>query len=177
MKIRACMTTILVLLSMQGSLRAGDRLSAGLFNSYKGFGISLDYAANEDILNSYIIYADTYRMFDGTYGDAGLKLVYIHYNRLSSFSSERASFDLLLGPGASTGYARDWGTDRLGFIFTADVAVAFKVRIIRNIDLELGAFAELGFVTGNNGSQFLLSMYDNGLRQAFIPFLKIMKRF
>ncbi len=176
MKIRITIATVLIFLAMPGVANAGE-LSAGSFNSFKGFGISLDYAASKDILNSYMIYADTYRVLSGTCKDAGIKMVYLHYNRLSTYVYPNSSFDLLFGPGASTGYVRNAGSDRFGFILTADIAIAIRARFQRDIDLELGTVAELGFISGNNGGKFQISMYDNGLTQAFLPFLKIMVRF
>lgn len=176
MKQRIIIASVLAMFAMHGVADAGE-LSAGVFNSFKGFGLSLDYAPSTGILNSFMVYADTYRVFSGTYRDAGIKMVYLHYNRLKSFESDAASFDILLGPGASTGYVRDAGSELFGFILSADVAIALRARFQRNIDLELGAVAELGFISGDNGGKFQMSMYDNGLAQALLPFLKILVRF
>ena len=176
MRTRLTIASVLLLFLMQGRLCAGD-LSAGMFNSVRGFGISLDYAAGSDILNSYMLYADTFGVYHGKYRDAGVKLVYLHYNRLTSFGSDSCEFDVVLGPGASTGYARDRDSDRFGYLLTADIALAIRAKYGRNIDLELGTFTELGFITGESGGNFQLRMYDNGLYQSLLPFLKIMIRF
>ena len=101
MKIRITIATVLIFLAMPGVANAGE-LSAGSFNSFKGFGISLDYAASKDILNSYMIYADTYRVLSGTCKDAGIKMVYLHYNRLSTYVYPNSSFDLLFGSSRQT---------------------------------------------------------------------------
>lgn len=176
MKERISIMLALSLMAMQFNAFAGD-LSAGIFNSYKGFGICLDHNATEDIINSYSLYADVYGMYDGTYDDAGVKLVYLHYNKIGTIDSRFARYDLYLGPGASTGYARDHAADKPGIILTADLGLAFRASFKRSIDLELGIVAELGFISGNSEGKAQIKIYNNGLLQALIPTFKIMYRF
>ena len=152
-------------------------LSAGLFNSVKGFGFSIDYNASEDILNSYTVYADVYGMYSGVSHNAGIKFVYLHYNRLSQLESTHARYDIFLGPGSSTGYVRDLGAEKYGLILTADLAVALRVYFSRNLELELATIAELGFSYGESDNKSQLDIYANGLMQALQPTLKIMVRF
>ena len=152
-------------------------LSLGLYNSPKGFGISLDHNATADILNSYTVYADVYGMYTGTNTSAGVKMVYLHSNRLSSIDTDYARFDFYLGPGGSTGYVRDHNYEGFGFILTADVSFAIRVCFKRNFDMELSNVAEIGFIIGEDGGHTQLSIYDNGLLQALIPALKLMIRF
>ena len=152
-------------------------ISTGLYSSPKGFGISLDYLAGADILNSYTVYADIYQMITDPDKDAGVKFVYLHYNRLTSVESEYARFDFFLGPGASTGYVRDYNHTNLGFILTADISFAIRACFKRNLDIELANDASLGFILGNSDGHTQLSIYNNGLLQAMIPSLKLMMRF
>lgn len=176
MKERISIMLAIFLLAMQFNASAGD-LSAGVFNSYKGFGICLNHNATDDITNSYSLYADVSGMYDGTYRDAGVKLVYLHYNKLGTMDSGSARYDLYLGPGASTGYARDHAADKPGFILTADLGLAVRACFKRSVDLELGMVAELGFISGNSKGNTQIKIYNNGLLQALIPTLKIMYRF
>ena len=155
---------------------AGD-LSAGVFNSPKGFGISLDYYATEDIYNSYTVYADMYKMFSGTYRNAGVKFVYLHYNRLGGKDYGNTRFDLFLGPGASSGYVRDFDSEQFGLTLTADIALALRARFDRCFDIEFATLTELGFIARDAGGKTQVSIYGNGIRQVFLPTLKIMLRF
>lgn len=152
-------------------------LSAGAFNSPKGFGISLDHNATPDVMNSYTVYADMYGMLSGTYRSAGVKFVYLHGNRLTSFDTEYARIDFYLGPGSSTGYVRDYKREQFGFILTADLSFAIRACFKRNFDMELTNVAELGFLVGENDRHTQLTVYNNGLIQALIPSLKLMLRF
>ena len=180
MNARKLIMLVLACFAMCHNAYAGGEdgtVSAGLYNSPKGFGISLDYNANADILNSYTVYADIYGMMSGIYRGAGVKFVYLHYNRLSWFETDYARFDVYLGPGASTGYVRDYNYDRFGFILTADVSFAIRACFKRNFDIELANVAELGFLMGEDEGHTQLSIYNNGLLQSLIPSLKLMIRF
>lgn len=129
------------------------------------------------VYNSYTLYADAFGMYSGEFTTPGIKAVYLHYNRFASFSSRFADYDLFLAPGASTGYVRDRGSDNLGFLVSADLAMAFRATFKRKIDIEFGMFAELGFKSGYSGGKAQLGIYNNGLTQALYPTLKIMMRF
>lgn len=176
MKARIGLMLSVFLLAMQFNALAGG-LSAGVFNSYRGFGISMDYAATEDIINSYNLFADVDGMYDGTRRTAGIKLVYMHYNKLATIDSKYAHYDLYLGPGASTGYVWDHASEKRGILITADLGLAFRACFKRNIDLELSMFTELGFVSGESRGKTQIKIYNNGLLQALIPTLKIMYNF
>ncbi|MBR5924635.1 MAG: hypothetical protein IKZ60_04170 [Bacteroidales bacterium] len=176
MKARKMIMLALACLAMHFNASAGD-LSTGLFNSVKGFGLSIDYDATEDIYNSYTVYADLYGMYSGVSHSAGIKFVYLHYNRLTHMESPNAKYDIYLGPGASTGYVRDNGAERFGLVLTADLAVALRVSFNRSLELELGTVAELGFTYGESDNKSQLDIYANGLMQALLPTLKIMVRF
>lgn len=176
MNARKLIMLTLACLAVHFNASAGD-LSTGLFNSVKGFGLSIDYNANEDILNSYTVYADLYGMYSGSSHSAGIKFVYLHYNRLTRLESRHARYDIFFGPGASTGYVMDNGSERFGLILTADLAVAVRVSFNRSLELELATVAELGFSYGESDNKSQLDIYANGLMQALLPSLKIMWRF
>ncbi len=173
-KTRISIILAISLLAMQTNAFAGG-LSAGLFNSYKGFGICLDYAATEEIINSYNLFADVYGMYDGSHDKAGVKFVYLHYNKLATIDAKYAQYDLFLGPGASTGYVWDRAAESRGIMLTADLGLAFRASFKRSMAMEFGVCAELGFVSGKQrGGGTRIKIYDNGLLQALIPTLKIM---
>lgn len=175
-KARIGIFLFITLLAMQPKAFAGG-LSAGIFNSYKGFGISIDYAATQDIYNSYNLYADVYGMYNGKSRNAGIKLAYLHYNKLATIDAKYARYDLYLGPGASTGYVLDHGADKRGIMLTANLGLAFRACFKMNLDLEAGMCAELGFISGESEGKTRIKMYQNGLMQALIPTLKIMYNF
>jgi len=175
-KPRLLILTIIAFSAVHGSVSAGG-LSAGLFNSPKGFGFSIDYIASDNIYNSYNVYADIFGMMDGRYDSPGIKACYLHYNRLAAFNYKDTDCGLFLAPGASTGYVRDMGSDKFGAILTADVALALRLSYQRSIDIELGAVAELGFIARKTGSGTQMNIYNNGLVQALFPTLKILLRF
>jgi len=175
-KIRILALTMSFLLAVQFNAHA-QGWSAGLYNSLKGMGVSIDYKANDDIYNSFTLLADMTGIFGGRYTEPGIKMVYLHYNRLSAFSTEHADFGIFLAPGASTGLVRDHDTDSFGTILTADIAIALNACFIRNIDIEVGFMAELGFFATSTVSGTQMNIYDNGLRKAMIPSIKLMYRF
>ena len=82
MKPRLIILNLVAFLAVQSYASAGG-VSAGLFNSPKGFGICVDYVASDIIYNSYSVYADCYGMLSGTYRNPGVKACYLHYNRLA----------------------------------------------------------------------------------------------
>lgn len=176
MKLRLIILCTMAFFAMHATASAGG-VSAGLFNSPKGFGISIDYLASDGIYNSYNAYADIYGMMSGKYRNPGIKLVYLHYNRLASFDYQEAECGLYLGPGVSSGVVRDSGSEKFGMILTADIALSLRVSFQRNIDLELGTVAELGFIARKNPQGVQMSIYNSGLVHALVPTLKIMARF
>jgi len=167
----------MLLLSALHTQASAGGLTAGLLNSSKGFGLSIDYVASDIIYNSYNVYADIYGMISGRYSTPGIKAYYLHYNRLASFSYKEASCGLFLGPGASIGYVRDMGSEDFGTMLSADIALSLRVSFKRNIDLEFGTVAELGFHAINTANGVQMGIYNNGLLQALQPTLKIMARF
>lgn len=173
MKARISMMIAVFLLAMQLDASAGG-LSAGIFNSYKGFGLSIDAVATEDIYNSYNLYADVLGMYNGANRYPGIKAVYLHYNKFASINSKMADYNLYLGPGASAGYVRDHASEKPGIVLTADLALAFRASFKKNIDMELGMVAELGFISEKTSGRTQIRIYNNGLMQALIPTLKIM---
>lgn len=175
-KARIGIIIFISLLTVQYNAFAGG-VYVGVFNSFRGFGISMDYAATEDIINSYNLYADVYGMYDGTHRNAGIKLAYLHYNKLATVDARHARYDLYLGPGASTGYVWDHASDSRGIVLTADLGLAFRACFKRNVDMEFGMFAELGFISGKTQGKTQIKIYQNGLLQALIPTLKIMYHF
>lgn len=176
MKPRLIILNLVAFLAVQSYASAGG-VSAGLFNSPKGFGICVDYVASDIIYNSYSVYADCYGMLSGTYRNPGVKACYLHYNRLASFDYDGARGGLFLGPGASSGLVRDNGSDKFGVLLTADIALAVRLSFPRHIDIEMGMVAELGFIARNTPKGVQMNIYNNGLTQALIPTLKIMARF
>jgi len=162
----------IAMLSMHINASAGD-LYTGIYNSFKGIGISMDYLPEYDIVNSYTVYADFNQVLSGKYRNAGIKAVYIHYNRLATVETQNAVIDLMLGPGASTGYVRD-RSENFGMILTADVGLALRVRFERNFIMELGSVAEFGFKSDRSDGNLHIGMYKNGLIQALLPSLKLM---
>jgi hypothetical protein len=176
--VKARLSVLLAILSLalHPDACAGD-LSAGLFNSFKGFGISVDHIANDDIYNSFTVYADIYRMPFGETAYPGIKIVYLHYNRIATINRQYSTYDIFIAPGFSTGYVRDFEKPRPGLVTAADLSLAVKMRTEKNIDVEFGFLSEIGFISNSGNGKTQVGIYSNGLRQSWYPIIKLMYRF
>lgn len=165
---------LLLLPAVQYYSFAGD-YSLGGFNSPRGFGLSVDYALGDDIRNSYSVFAETYGIFGGKYNVPGLKGMFLHYNRLASLDMEFSALDLFFAPGGSIGWVRDNASgDRFGLCTSVDFAIASLLRFDRGISIEFGFVVEAGLFSRPSGNGVRISMYHNGVMQAYYPHIKLM---
>lgn len=156
----------------------GKGVSPGLFSSPKGAGFSIDYEVSRNIRNSYIVLADLYGVVKGRYDTPGIKAVFLHYNRFAGFESGGTAVDFYFAPGVSMGYVRDSGSEGLYGISTAvDIALAGRINFERGFDIEVGFNCEAGLFSRSIDKGVRMSLYRNGLTQAYYPFVKISYRF
>ena len=176
MKTRSLIPLCLALFATHTLAVAGD-FHAGLYNSLKGVGVGIDYDANEDICNSYILYADIFGLPDGSIAYPGIKLVYLHQNSILRFCGNDAEYVVFIAPGFSTGYVRDHGKANPGYVTAADFSLCVRMNTSSSIRLELGFLAEIGLISRFSSTGSQVGIYSNGLRQCWYPSIKIMYRF
>lgn len=158
-------------------MKAGD-YSAGSFHSPKGFGLCLDYDTGGPILNSYTLYADIYGIPNDRFNDPGLKFVFSHYNLLGRLDGEDVTASFWLGPGVSLGVVRDFGKGgNFGNCTSINCAGSVRLQYSRKIIIDLGLNLELGFIGMKNRGDYEITVYGNGIRQAWYPQVKIMYEF
>jgi len=159
------------------NLAAGD-YSVGSFQSPKGIGLSVEYDTRGVILNSYTLYADLYGIPTGKYGKPGVKFVFTHYNLLGEIESDDISTGFWIGPGMSLGCVRDFGKEgRFCNCATVNCAAAVRFEYLRRLNVEIGFNLELGICGLRNGSDYEISIYNNGIRESWYPHIKLMYQF
>ena len=150
----------------------------GTYNSLKGFGICMNANTESGIRNSYTLYADTFDVLNGKYNTPGIKAVFLHYNRLAGFSTEKARIDLLLAPGATVGYVRDYNSGgHYGICSCVDFSTCCLASFDRGIEIEFGFDIELGVLGRRLGDGIELGLYRNGVSRGYFPHVKISYRF
>ena len=176
MKVRIRLLVAAALFALQINAFAGN-FYTGLFNSPRGFGLSIDYTTKSDIRNSFTVYADIYKMTDGSADAPGVKIVYLHYNRIGGLTGPHATYDLFIAPGFSTGYVLDKDKVYPGILTAADISFALRMVPERHFELEFGVLTEIGLISGVGKGGTQTGIYSNGLRQSLYPIIKIMYRF
>lgn len=176
MKARIQLLVSVALFALQINASAGN-FYTGLFNSPRGFGLSIDYTTKSDIRNSFTVYADIYKLTDGSTAYPGIKIVYLHYNRIGGISGTHATYDLFIAPGFSTGYALDKDKEYPGIVTAADLSFAMRMVPQKHFELEFGVLTEIGLISGVGKGGTQTGIYSNGLIQSLYPIIKIMYRF
>ena len=174
-KIKILLLTACVLLS-HANMNAGG-FQTGTFHSPKGFGFCFDHPAVDGIINSYILYADLYGIWDGSKTVPGIKLVYLHQNRLLAFRLPETNAGLFIAPGFSTGYVTDRGKEGHGIVTAADISLSIRFSFEKAFELEAGFLLELGFFSQYQNNYTSTQLYENGLRNAARPHIKLLYRF
>ena len=176
MKAKKILAVLACALLPYAGLTAGG-FQTGLFNSLKGFGLCMDHPATPDIINSYMLYADMYGVLDGRICSPGVKLVYLHQNRLLAFDAGEAQAGLFIAPGVSTGIVYNSDPEFPGLLTAACLSVSLRFSFTRRIEIETGFFTELGFISRRNEYGTSIQVYDNGYQQSYSPHIKLMYRF
>ena len=172
---RALVIAAFLFLHLSMSARpAGEKdVYWGTLHSPKGFGAFADFVWQGSGFNSFGVYADIYGIASLKASVPGIRFSFLHNVVLKqgSLGDGDASYSIFAGPGLMAGYLLDKDM-RLGIAagLTGDLGVrfdfpsSFAVGIFLQGDLALHMKLH---------SQTTLSMYQNGLYQAWIPMLSI----
>ena len=177
--IRALVIAAFLFLPMSLPARtAGERdVYWGTIHSPKGFGAFADFVWPGHGFNSFGMYADIYGISSLKASVPGIRFSFLHNVVLKqgSIGDGDATYSLFAGPGVMAGYVLDRDM-RQGVAagLTGDIGVrfdfpsSFAVGIFLQGDLALHMKIH---------SQTTLSLYQNGLYQAWIPVLSISYNF
>lgn len=168
-----------------------QRVSFGLYNSIKGFGLSLDVAGeDEPYVDAIILFADIYGFPTGRTDAPGIKFNYSREFFIKRIDSPEAIFSFYLGPGFTTGYAKDYEKSYFqditipleknhGFIAALSGTAGCRIGFLRHIELDLSMTLEAGlfFRKDEKASNLHVGLYKNGIFESFYPQLSIVTNF
>lgn len=175
-----------------GDASRNREISAGLFNSAKGFGLSLILPAKDnDSFESFDVYADIYGFPTGRAAYyPGIKVQALHNVVLDAKTLPSYNRFIYTGIGACAGYVRDyekfsrWETGpaylimNMGGIVCISGAAGIRWDFSRVV-LDLSLQADAGFYMRRHETQgnMIFQLYKNGLYNSFYPQFKIMWKF
>lgn len=149
--------------------------SAGIFNSPKGFGITFSADTPNYGFNSFNLYADLTGVLSGKYSTPGVRFDYYRGIIIKALTTESFDCRLYAGPGVSTGFVRDYGSDNYGMLIALNGTFGAKFVFPRRIAIDLGVTADLGLhIRGEERGQTTnLKLYRNGLIRILYPQIKL----
>lgn len=170
---------------------SAQRVSFGLYNSIKGFGFSLDITSEEEgYVDALVLFADIYGFPTGRTKAPGFKFNYSREFFLRTIETTEAVFTIYLGPGFTTGYAKDFEKSYFqditkpleknhGFIAALSGTGGCRIGFQRHIELDLSMTLEAGlfFRRDEKGSNLHVGLYKNGIFEALYPQLSIVSYF
>ena len=149
----------------------------GTIHSPKGFGAFADFVWEGHGFNSFGVYADIYGISSLKASVPGVRFSFLHNVVLKQgrLGNGEASYSIFAGPGVMAGYLLDRDM-RIGVAagLTGDIGVRFDFP---------SSFAVGVFLQGDLAlhlklnSQTTVSLYQNGLYQAWIPVVSISYNF
>ena len=168
------------------SAAAGPRgvVTAGVFNSPKGFGLS---AAASGLV--FVLYADIYGIPRGRQDTPGIKFNLTRCRTVRSFGIPDGECSLYFGPGVSLGWVHDLDNSVAGQDALAEnpgVCLALSGRVGIRADFPSSKLSLDVSLTGEAGMHVRrdewmgnldLSLYKAGLHQLIYPQLTISRRF
>lgn len=162
---------------------------AGLFNSPKGIGASLYLPEKDGIFHTVTAYVDIYGIPSSRCLYPGFKANFSRQYSLRSWEMDGYRIRMYAGPGISAGYVRDHDkgrgidlttliSDNPGLAFAASGDIGWRFDFGGFVSLDLSFTAEAGVHARRNEREkgyaaTSLSIYNNGLMQAFYPQLSI----
>lgn len=149
--------------------------SAGLFNSYKGFGLSFMREGKDRQDYSFTLIADIYGLPSGTVEKPGIKGNFSRIYMMDLIPAGFADVRIYAGPGISVGYVHDRGKGNPGFVGALSGTAGLHADFGRNISLQFGFTAEFGlhYRTDERFDIKDLSFYKNGIFESLYPELTI----
>ena len=169
---RLILTAALGLFNLFIASAQGDReLMGGIFNSPKGFGISISNLSPHSSASTLVIYADLSDVIQGRNNYPGIKATYILAMTQKQHTYRDGTAGMLFaGPGVSAGYVRDHGRPEFGMMAALSASGGYLLKFNNGIDIILALSADLGIhISKGSDNSPHLGMYKNGLRQAIYP--------
>lgn len=188
---RAAITLILTCMT-SFPLMGQTEVDAGVFSSFKGFGVSARFfRPDSGEFDSINIYADTYGILSGRSSQPGVFTNYCHNYIFNEINRADYLFRMYAGAGVGFGYVHDYEP---GFFDTKDVplrnSMAFATTLACSLglyfdftalplSLDLSLTANPGLFIGRNqtNGNTTVALYKNGLIHIPYPQLSILYRF
>lgn len=166
---------------------------AGIFNSLKGIGASVRFPERNGVFHSATAFVDIYGIATSRCSYPGYKANFSRQYSLKTWKLDDYSIKMYAGPGLSVGYVRDHDkgrgidlvsliSDNEGMMFAASGDIGWMFDFGGLVSLDLSFTADAGVHVRRNEKERgywspSLSIYNNGLMQAFYPQLTIWFRF
>ena len=151
--------------------------SAGMYHSFKGFGLCASAQRSEADYHSFLVYADITGLPFNRYDDkqCGVKLAYSHPHILWRRTGDGIPLRFYLGPGVSAGWVRDLGQGRFGICTALNCCAGMRLDYRKSLRLHIESCAELGMHIKPRGQGLSneISLYMNGLVQTILPQIRI----
>ena len=152
----------------------------GTIHSPKGFGAYVDVLWPGHGFNSFGVYADIYGISSLKASVPGIRFSFLHNVVLKqgSLGDEGATYSLFAGPGLMAGYLLDRDI-RIGLAagLTGDAGIRFDFPSSFAVSIFLQGDVALHLKREQIESNPTLSLYKNGLYQAWVPVLSISYHF
>lgn len=151
--------------------------AAGLFNSPKGFGVSLwCFNPDDGPANTFTLYADISGMPMGINDTPGIKFNYSRNFAFASYDFEQVFLAMYAGPGVSMGYVHDNGKANRGAMLALSGTAGIHADFGKRISLSFGFSTEAGLHMRKDERFDILdlSFYKNGFFQTWQPNLSIL---
>ena len=152
----------------------------GTTHSAKGFGVYADFLWRGSGFNSFGVYADIYGISSLKASVPGVRFSFLHNVVLKqgSLGEDGATYSYFMGPGVMAGYLMDRDI-KLGFAagLTGAAGVRFDFPSSFAVCIFLQGDVALHLKREQLESHPTLSLYKNGLYQAWMPVLSISYHF
>lgn len=178
------LTAIAVLLGIQTHAQP---VSAGIFNSLKGIGATVELPHGTDEFTSLSAFVEIFGIPTGRCDKPGGKFNFSHNFIFRKYDNDATLFELYAGPGLSAGYMRDFEvgkrvdtilklTDTPGLMAALSGRAGCRFSFEKRIALNLSFTAEFGIHArrDRNVNNINVRMYHNGLLQCLYPELSIL---
>lgn len=170
------LAAILVLAGMRSTdLHAQEcpRIDIGVYQSPKGFGLSIEPFKDSLSFNSYTILADMFGVLTGDYVSPGFKFTYCRKFIFKQHTSKDYKLDLYGGPGLTAGMSRDFH-DPMGFTAGLHGALGGRYSYARKISISLEISSDIAFKmhTDQRGATEM-GFYKAGIIHALYPEVRI----
>ncbi|HBH21323.1 MAG TPA: hypothetical protein DDX33_04935 [Rikenellaceae bacterium] len=189
---RSHITILLLFFLVTARTTSAREKRVGLFNSPKGFGLSmqLDSKAGDEI-SSFNLYGDTYGLLSGRTSDIGLAFSYSHNYILRVFDFKYCRSSLYAGAGVLCSYVHDHEegifsnpeesqlAKEMGFVLALNCNAGYGIDFDRGISVDLSFSLSPGVFIHkkDDSSEILASLYKRGIFEVLMPQLCVFYRF